>query len=330
MDRNFQRLLDLLSVLQRSERLSTADIRERLAARGHAVTARTVQRDLESLASAYPLDCDTSQRPYTWAWRRDAARISLPGMDWPEAVSFQMLATYLEGALPACVREGIQPYVQQARHKLTQHFEDLPLRRWPERVRVLWQGPPVLAPGVDAKVHLAVTQAVLLGQCLRLRYRAFGAADGRSYEVAPLGLVLLGPIFYLPVRFEGFDDVRTLVLHRIQTAELMAKPSGIEGFDLEGWIGAGGLGFGGHEEVGLELRLWERLGDLLKETPLAADQRVLEQDDGSQLLQATVRDTAQLRRWLLSLGARAEVLAPAGLRAAMRDTFSAASARYGV
>ena len=51
------------------------------------------------------------------------------------------------------------------------------------------------------------------------------------------------------------------------------------------------------------------MGQLLTETPLADDQLVEDAADGSQQISATVLDTGQLRRWLLSLGARVEPLA---------------------
>lgn len=70
------------------------------------------------------------------------------------------------------------------------------------------------------------------------------------------------------------------------------------------------------------------MGQLFTETPLADDQLVEDAADGSQQISATVLDTAQLRRWLLSLGARVEVLAPPALRAAMAEEVHAAIQRY--
>ena len=70
------------------------------------------------------------------------------------------------------------------------------------------------------------------------------------------------------------------------------------------------------------------MGQLLTETPLADDQLVEDAADGSQQISATVLDTAQLRRWLLSLGARVEVLAPPALRAAMAEELARSFRRY--
>jgi len=58
-------------------------------------------------------------------------------------------------------------------------------------------------------------------------------------------------MFYVPVRFDGHDDVRTLRLHRMSKVELLDTSSGIDQFDLDEWIEAGGMGFGGQEQIEL-------------------------------------------------------------------------------
>lgn len=328
MDRNFPRLIDTLAVLQRTQKLSTTEIRDRLAARGHDVTPRTVQRDLEQLASLYPLACDDRSKPYGWSWHPNAARLSAPGMDWPEAISFYLLITYLGGVLPGSVNDGIQVYVEEARRKLTQHFDQLPLRRWPERVRVVPPGPPGLPPTARRAVHLVLTEAVLLGRKVKIRYHPLDRALATTYTVAPLGLVQYGAILYLPVRFDGHEDVRTIALHRVVRAEMLNEPSGIESFDLSAWIDAGALGFGGTEKIDLVLRFHRGTGVRLIETPLAEGQVVTNEPNDRHTVSATLVDTAQLRRWILSQGRDVTVLAPPTLREWVRAECAAAAASY--
>lgn len=328
MDRNFPRLLDTLSVLQRSSRLSTTDIQQRLEALGHHVTARTVQRDLEQLAAQYPLECDDRSKPFAWSWRKDAARLSLPGMEWPEAVSLHLLSTYLDGVLPPSVRSGIDAFVVEARRKMGQHVENLPMKRWPERVRVVHQSVPMLTPAVRGSVQAAMTEAVLLGRKVRMRYRSMHREGTHAYVVEPLGLVQNGPVFYLPVRFEGHDDVRTITLHRVERAEVLPDKSAIEQFDLAGWIEAGALGFGGDALIELVMQLDADALSIVAESPLSKDQRIDAGDGDWHTVSATVRDTAQFRRWLLGLGRRVRVMQPAALAADMRAELQAALLGY--
>lgn len=55
---------------------------------------------------------------------------------------------------------------------------------------------------------------------------------------------------------------------------------------------------------------------------------VLEEDEESLLLQATVPDTARLEWWILSFGGQAEVLAPESLRMKMAATAKSMMERY--
>ena len=328
MDRNFNRLLELLTLLPREGRISTPQLHRRLVSRGFDVTPRTLQRDLEDLAQAYPIECDTRSRPYGWRWRSGAQRLSLPGMDWAEAVSFQMLGTYLEGVLPPSVMATLQPYVDEARRKLAQHFQDLPLRRWPDRVRIIAPGPSLVAPKVSKAVHAAVTEAVLLGRQLRITYRGFDKQAAKSYTVSPLGLVQFGHAFYMPVRFDGHEDVRTLKIHRVQRAELIDTPSGIEQFDLGKWIESGALGFGGSERIRLVARFYDGAGEWVQEAPLSQDQQLVVEAGGVHRITASTLLTVQLRRWLLGLGPRVEVLEPTHLREEIAQELRTAIARY--
>ena len=63
-------------------------------------------------------------------------------------------------------------------------------------------------------------------------------------------------------------------MHRVERAELLDEPSGIESFDLSAWIDTGALGFGGYETIDMLLRFYDGTGALLIETPLAKGQVV--------------------------------------------------------
>ena len=310
MDRNFCRLFDTLSILPTASKVSTTEIQRRLEARGHCVTARTVQRDLEQLATRYPIECDDRGKPFGWSWRKDAVRMSLPGMDWPEAISLHLLSTYLEGVLPSSVRAGIRPFIAEAERKLSQHVENLPLKRWPERVRVVHQGVPMLAPRTSAAVQATMTEAVLLGRKVRMHYQPLDGGSAKSYTVEPLGLVQYGPVFYLPVRYAGHTDIRTITLHRIKRAEVLAVASDIASFDLAKWIESGALGFGGVTMVALVMRADADIAAILGESPLSTDQQIAVDSFGCFTVSATVRDTEQLLRWILGQGRKVRVMQP--------------------
>lgn len=319
MDRNFARLLDLLILVPRQGKLSTPQLHQRLSARGHDVSTRTVQRDLEDLATVYPIERDTRSKPYGWCWAPGAHRVSLPAMDWSEAVSFQMLSTYLEGLLPDSVLETLKPYIDEAHRKLHDQFPMVPIKRWPERVRMIPPGPGFVVPKAPRAIHAAVTEAVLLGRQMSVDYRALDRDRPKRYVIAPLGLVQFGSVFYVPARFEGHSDVRTLKLHRMSHPSLLDSPSGIEAFDLDAWIEAGGMGFGGKDRIQLVIRLFEGAGERLKEAWLDKDQKLIEERPGVYRLEVNVIQTVQLERWLMSMAEHVQIIEPATLRQRLLD-----------
>ena len=136
---------------------------------------------------------------------------------------------------------------------------------------------------------------------------------GPAILVMPLGLAQQGPRLYLVCRFEGFDNERSLALHRISHAEMSAasfkRPSG---FDLRVYDEDGRFGFGEGERIRLCIRIEKVAGQHLMESPLSTDQEVRELADALEIT-ATVVDSARLRWWLRGFGDDLEVLAPPAL-----------------
>lgn len=69
----FARLLLLLSAIPPAPRqIDTGALVRLLESRGFRVTLRTVQRDLEKLATRFPLACDDETKPFGWSWSQRA------------------------------------------------------------------------------------------------------------------------------------------------------------------------------------------------------------------------------------------------------------------
>ena len=72
----------MLRLLPRSPRqIGTAELRARLAEAGFPTTSRTIQRDLQTLATVFAIECHNGSKPYAWRWRDDAPVIVLPPLD---------------------------------------------------------------------------------------------------------------------------------------------------------------------------------------------------------------------------------------------------------
>ena len=73
-------------------------------------------------------------------------------------------------------------------------------------------------------------------------------------------------------------------------------------FDLKRYDDDGRFGFGAGEKVRLAFRIERSAGLHLMESPLAADQQVVERKDGQLEITATVVDSAMLEWWLRGFG----------------------------
>jgi hypothetical protein len=113
----------------------------------------------------------------------------------------------------------------------------------------------------------------------------------------PLGIAQQGPRLYLVCKFEGFDNERSLALHRISKASAGVELRRPRDFDLKAYDDDGRFGFGEGRRIHLKFRIEKPPGRHLLESPLSADQQVAEHADCFEIT-ATVIESEQLRWWL--------------------------------
>lgn len=329
MDKNFERLLAMLGMMSSTGAISTPEIHRRLTVRGIKASARTVQRDMDALALRFGIERDERTKPYGWRWPKDRAPLSLPEMQWPEALSFRLLEDYLSGLLPGSVTESLKPYFNQARKKLDEHFSTAPIKRWPQKVKLITPGPGLISPKVKRSVHEAVSEALLNEKQISLSYRNVGSTEARTHTVNPLGLVLEGNVLYLVVVFSGHTDPRTLAMHRIEKAVGLPEASVMPaGFNLNQYEDEGGFRCGGDELIKLDATWRAKSGIHLMQAHLSTDQKAVELGDGAVRIKATVRYTERLVWWLMGFGANVEVHHPVSLRREIAEWHREAADQY--
>ena len=142
----------------------------------------------------------------------------------------------------------------------------------------------------------------------------------------PRGQVSRGHVPYLIATAWDYEDIRLYAMHRMVGAQIadeqVRRPAD---FDIDAYIARGALHFGGEQMIELRLQINDYLARVLSETPLSQEQQI-----AGKVLTATVRDTWQLRWWILSQGAGVEVLGPEELRRGIARELQQAAARYAV
>lgn len=309
----------MLSAIPRWPRKVSVDtLHQNLSDSGYSVTVRTIQRDLESLCSRFPLVRDDRNKPFGWSWAADARVFDIPGMDAPTALAFRLADTFLSPLLAPAMRAQLQPHLAQADKVL----KNTPLDKLTSHVRVLPRGqqlkPPPIHPTIVDTVYRGLAEQKQLA--ISYRTRKHQAQQAPTAQVHPLGLVFRDSVAYLVCCFWDYSDPRLLALHRMDEAQLLETPSHRPAnFNLDTWLNEAGFAMRTGETIRLVARFTRGAALHLAEGGLSDDQQLTPVDDKWVQLEATVRETEQLHWWLLGFGAQVEVIEPGALRLRLRQ-----------
>jgi predicted DNA-binding transcriptional regulator YafY len=311
-------------------KVTARELVARLQAEGHTVSKRTVERDLAELSEAFPLTADERNKPFGWSWQEDAPQFSVPGMSPLQALVLNLAHSHMASLLPAHLLKPLEPYFRQANATLQRSLGQSGLRAWNKRVAVVQPTQPLLPPKVNDKAQAVVHAALAEERQIELRYRRRAAEKTVTYCVHPLGLVYRGVLGYLVCTVADYEDPRMFALHRIESAKALDIAARVPaGFDLQTYARSGAFGFMDNGPIKLVLHMEAPAAAHLHETPMSADQVIVDDTrEGWVTVTATVRDTSELRWWLLGFADQIEVTAPVSVRKELATAAAATAALY--
>lgn len=322
------RWIEMLRRIPRLPRkIDTMTLHQALIEAGYKLDARSLQRDLNNASRIFPIQRDRKTKPYRWYYPKDYL-FNLPALSPPMALAFSLLKQHGERLLPAGVKHQLLPWFKNAEEILNRQAGNF--QNWRNLVRVVSDGMALMPPTVDEQLQNQIQEALMSRRRFKAMYKGRKDPEPKEQLVNPLGLVASHQVLYLVATLWNYEQPVQLALHRFHEVELLDEPAIIpDRFDLDEYIASGAFGLlRSQETLELKLRISKARGIHLLETPLSADQVVLEEDEENLLLQATVPDTARLEWWILSFGGQAEVLAPESLRMKIAATAEAMAARY--
>lgn len=294
-------VLEMLRRIPRGRKISAPELHRQLAAMGVERDLRTIQRQLDLLSQHFEIERDDRSKPYGYRWKERAKGMSVPSLTEHESLLLTLAEQHLRNLLPANLMKSMEPFFVQARANLGPQANARREREWLSKVRVVSTTQPLLPPRIRPGVFEEVSNALYANRWLHVDYKS---ATGKttSAEVMPLGLAQQGPRLYLVCRFRGYDNERSLAIHRINAAKAsslsFARP---KSFDLQRYDDDGRFGFGEGRRIRLTFKISRGAGAHLLESPLSGDQKVRE--TGNQYeISATVVDSAQLEWWLRGFG----------------------------
>lgn len=293
--------LELLRRIPRGAKVSAPELHAQLNQAGLARDLRTIQRQLEMLTQHFDIERDDRSRPYGYRWKERAKGLTLPSLTEQESLLLTLAEQHLRKLLPASLMKSMSSFFAQARSNIGPHTNAKREREWLSKVRVVSETQPLLPPKIRPGVFDEVSNALYANCWLEVDYKNAGGKRTQT-EVMPLGLAQQGPRLYLVCRFSGFDNERSLALHRITSARASERSfERPKEFDLQKYDDDGRFGFGEGERIKLRFRIDKGAGRHLLESPLSADQQVVELDDAYEIT-ATVVDSEWLWRWVRGFG----------------------------
>ena len=294
--------VELMRRIPRGRKVTAGELHQQLKDAGIERELRTIQRQLEMLSEHFEIERDDRSKPYGYRWLEQAKALAMPNLTPQESLLLQLAEEHLKNLLPPRLMKSMDAFFSQARRNLGSESSARLEREWPVKVRVVATSQPLLPPKIVSGVFEAVSEALYANRWLTLDYQN-SAGKRRSITVMPLGLAQQGPRLYLVCRFDGFNNERSLALHRIRKAEASTltfeRP---DEFDLQKYDDDGRFGFGEGHRVQLRFRITKDAGLHLTESPLSTDQQYVEAQDGWLEIVATVVDSAMLDWWLRGFG----------------------------
>jgi predicted DNA-binding transcriptional regulator YafY len=305
----------LKQIPQYPRQITARELTEYLIALGFDIRKRTVERDLISLSSVFPLIANDSSKPYGWSWSKDAEAYALPSMSPLQALTLTLAQEHLHTLLPASLLNSLAPYFKCASNVLSSGDSVKKIANWRNKVSIVPPTQSLIPPDCDAAVIEVIHAGLLSEQQLEISYASRNRGEAKTYMAHPLGLVQRGAVTYLLATLYNYSDIRLFAMHRIQSAKLLAEAAQVpQDFDLASYIRQGAFGFKEQGNITLIVRFTSAAAEHLLETPLALDQQISPDKMGWVKLQATVADTSQLRWWLRGFADQVEVIEPAFLR----------------
>lgn len=295
-------MVELLRRIPRGRKVTAGELHQQLRDAGFDRDLRTIQRQLETLSEHFDIERDERSKPYGYRWLERAQGMTLAHLTPQESLLLQLAEEHLRNLLPARLMQSMRGFFAQARRNLDANTTAALERQWPRKVRVVATSQPLLPPKIAPGVLDAVSEALYANCWLHIDYQN---AQGKCSEaqVMPQGLAQQGTRLYLACRYEGFDNERSLALHRIHKAEVSMRTfQRPPEFDLAKYDHDGRFAFGDGERVRLTFCITQGAGLHLRETPLSTDQQVRELDEDWLEISATVVDSILLTRWLLGFG----------------------------
>jgi predicted DNA-binding transcriptional regulator YafY len=289
---------------------------------------RTLYRDLEALQVAgFPLYTEQVEGKSLWSVL-DAVKHHIPvPFSLTELMALYFSRDMLKIFQNTVFYDSLEPLFKKIKTTIP-----------PESLKYLEQVQQTLHVGIKPFKDYArfrgiidrVTDAAVKKRSIEIVYYTMSRKKESRRRVDPYRVWFFNGTFYLIGHCHARDEVRIFALDRIkmlrETKDIFEIP---EDFNLEDFLRPS-LGVYRGEPVAVKIWFSPDVAGYIREKTWHETQKITPQDDGSIVFEAEVAGTDEIKFWVMSWGAHAEVMEPESLREKIRAEAEMMAKRYGV
>ena len=296
-------IIEILKRIPRNRWISTLELESSLSEAGFIIARRRLQRILKDMCDYDGLcvECDTRSRPYGYRQRLPASDLAATNLRPQEGLLLRLAEEQLKFQLPSSLMRSLEPLFSKARATLKEEGPTRKLAAWLKKVSSVSGTIPMLPPKILPRIFDAVSEALYRGSKLEVQYVNTIGQETIGI-VSPLGLVQQEQRLYLVCRFDGYENVRHLALHRMTKARVLdfaaERP---KDFELDAYVKSRHFNYSNGRKIRLLLEFTNSVtAKNLQETPFNSTQKLTQGLDGVWRLEAEMDDTVLLDGWIAS------------------------------
>ena len=278
---------------------------------------RTVMRDLQGLQRAgFPIYDERCGREKLWKFV-EGFKSRIP----PPFSLVELMALYFARALCRPLEgTALHESLQGAFKKISYLLPQESVRFLGELEKAVTSRP---GPFKDYSQYRELIQTVALArverESLDIVYDSFARRQITRRRIDPYHLCYFQGGVYVIGNDHLRGEIRIFALERLKEIDRSGNKFDMpEDFDFETYMESA-LGIFRGPTIEVKVKFAPSLAPYVLERQWHSSQRIEEHSDGSVLLSLKVADSLELRRWVLSFGAEAEVLEPESLRREIQE-----------
>ena len=294
--------LEILKILPRHRKITQTEIMQSLNLRGYQLETQKLQRIMRQMCDCetFGVECDQRSKPYGYRLINQDA-FAQAKLTEEESLLLLLVRAHLQHQLPGTLQDALHPLFESSEHLIHECANHHHARAWLNKVAVIPNTLPFVAPTIHPRVFKTVSNALYNERILEVTY-AKPEDDIKHYIVNPLALVQQGVRLYLVCTHAGHDGYRHLALHRIREAKALERNAIVpKDFNLQQYLKSVPFNytFRPTRRIHLTIELTNPYSvNNLRETPLSDTQTITELSPNLWRVEADVIDSMLLDGWL--------------------------------